>query len=186
MNIFVLDTQPELAARAYCDMHVPKMCLESTQMLTCAYHTSEHDFEGFPLTDESGAPRPYRMTHGRHPCTAWASANATNFDWLLRLNRGLANEFRRRFSGRAHASEPILEWMWRNRPSLASGRLTEFAQAMPEQFRGADPVEAYRLFYASKSARMPLLWRNGAPGWYTPELAERAVALLPSDPVVQL
>ncbi len=186
MNIFVLDPRPEVAARSYCDMHVPKMCLESTQMLTCAYHSSGHGFEEFPLTDESGAPTPYRMTHGRHPCTLWARENSTNFDWLLTLNRGLAGEFRRRFSGRAHASEPILEWMWRNRPRLPSGPLTEFAQAMPDAFRRSDPVEAYRLFYASKSSRMPLLWRNGTPEWYTPELAARAVALLPSDPVVQL
>jgi len=36
MNIFFLDRDPYKAALALCDKHVPKMLLESTQMLSTA------------------------------------------------------------------------------------------------------------------------------------------------------
>ena len=41
MNIFVLDRDPELAAKYHCDKHVVKMVLESAQMM-CAAHWMSH------------------------------------------------------------------------------------------------------------------------------------------------
>lgn len=37
MNIFVLNENPEIAAREHCDKHVVKMILESAQMLSTAH-----------------------------------------------------------------------------------------------------------------------------------------------------
>ena len=37
MNIFVLDRDPEVAARYHCDKHVCKMILEAGQMLCTAH-----------------------------------------------------------------------------------------------------------------------------------------------------
>ena len=37
MNIFVLDKDPREAARMLCDKHVPKMIVESGQMLSTAH-----------------------------------------------------------------------------------------------------------------------------------------------------
>lgn len=178
MNIFVLESTPEASAGSHCDKHVVKMCVESTQMLTCAYHLTGHTFEGFPRRNDLGMIAPYRMTHVNHPCTRWACLNSTNFEWLLRLNEGLTFQFRARYSGHPHSVERILWWMRRNPPRLPSGRLTPFVQAMPREFRSNDPIQAYRLFYASKAARMNLTWRYGAPSWYTPELVEQASSLL--------
>ena len=36
MNIFFLDKTPELSAKMLCDKHIPKMLLESAQMLSTA------------------------------------------------------------------------------------------------------------------------------------------------------
>ena len=36
MNIFVLDTDPVLAAQMHCDKHVPKMVVEAAQMMASA------------------------------------------------------------------------------------------------------------------------------------------------------
>jgi len=41
VNIFVLDRDPELAAKYHCDKHVVKMILESAQMM-CAAHWTVH------------------------------------------------------------------------------------------------------------------------------------------------
>ena len=37
MNIFVLDKNPTIAAQMLCDKHVPKMIVESAQMLSTAH-----------------------------------------------------------------------------------------------------------------------------------------------------
>ena len=37
MNIFILDKDPYLAAQMLCDKHIPKMIVESAQMLSTAH-----------------------------------------------------------------------------------------------------------------------------------------------------
>ena len=37
MNIFILDKDPKLAAQMLCDKHIPKMIIESAQMLSTAH-----------------------------------------------------------------------------------------------------------------------------------------------------
>ena len=37
MNIFILDEDPVIAAKMLCDKHVPKMIVESAQMLSTAH-----------------------------------------------------------------------------------------------------------------------------------------------------
>ena len=63
MNVFILDTNPHAAAKMQCDKHVVKMCLETAQILS---------------TITGG---PYKPTHANHPCTLWAKANRTHFNW---------------------------------------------------------------------------------------------------------
>ena len=43
MNIFFLDKSPDLSAQYLCDKHVPKMLLESAQMLSTALHSHTMD-----------------------------------------------------------------------------------------------------------------------------------------------
>ena len=43
MNIFVVHTNPELAARQLCNKHVVKMTLETAQMLCSAVHVLSED-----------------------------------------------------------------------------------------------------------------------------------------------
>ena len=55
MNIFVLHTNPETAARMHCDKHVPKMCVEAAQMMASALRRHGATDEQMPLT-KSGTP----------------------------------------------------------------------------------------------------------------------------------
>jgi len=135
MNIFVLDQDPLKAARDQCNKHVVKMLLESAQLLVTA----------FP----PGTTR-YKHTHVNHPCGKWVRASLSNYEWLLRHACELCNEYTRRY-GKVHKTEHIIASL--EQPDLPDLGLTPFAQAMPEQYRDADPVKAYRAYYIGEKAR---------------------------------
>ena len=146
MNIFVLDDNPWCAAFAHCDKHVPKMILESAQMLSTVL----------------GGP--YRPTHKNHPCTLWVAESRTNAQWLWSLADGLNCEYKDRFNHeRNHKSWDAVEPLWREIKTLPERGLTPFALAMPDEFKDDDAVTAYRAYYKSKPFAA---WRNGAPDWW--------------------
>lgn len=157
MNIFVLDTDPVRAATSQCDKHVVKMPLETAQML-CTAAT---------VNGASGAR--YKPTHAKHPCTVWAAASRSNFDWLIAHGVALANEYRRRY-GKTHASEAVILDAARFLDAIPSGALTAFAQAMPDEYRTDDVVESYRRYYHG-AKRGFATWRAPAspPAWWNPE-----------------
>ena len=49
MNIFFLDKTPDGSAEMLCDKHVPKMLLESAQMLSTAVRKYEEETDTTPL-----------------------------------------------------------------------------------------------------------------------------------------
>jgi hypothetical protein len=153
MNIFVLDTDIERCAQYHCDRHVPKMILESVQILCTALH-------------EKGFETPYRPTHRKHPCVLWAGASYDNFSWLARLARALNDEYRFRYPrGRDHASIAVLEQI--QNLSFEAVGLTEFAQAMPEPYKvPGDAVAAYRAFYLGEKHRFAAWTRRAMPDWW--------------------
>lgn len=147
MNIFVLDENPELAARAHCDKHVSKMILESAQMLSTVF----------------GGP--YKPTHKNHPCTLWVGESRQNAEWLWLLADALNCEYQDRYNHtRNHKSWDAVEPLWRDFNALPDIGLTPFAQAMPDEFRNPDAVEAYRAYYRSKAFAM---WNySPKPEWW--------------------
>lgn len=132
MNIFVLASDPVQAAQYHHDAHVVKMILESAQILSSA--VARH-----------GGPTIYKPAYTKHPCTVWAGDTKANWVWLKRLALALCGEFSMRFD-KVHSSERViraLESRW-----LPPGELTEFAQAMPDQYKvPGHAVAAYRSYY---------------------------------------
>ena len=55
MNIFVLDDDPAIAAQMMCDKHIPKMIVETFQMLGSALRRHGATDEQMPLTSK-GTP----------------------------------------------------------------------------------------------------------------------------------
>ena len=94
MNIFKLDTTPQLCAQTHCDKHVSKMILESAQMLCTSLWTN-------------GQSAPYKPVHAKHPCTLWAGETRDNYFWLWKLGIALCDEYTYRY-GRVHACENVL------------------------------------------------------------------------------
>ena len=153
MNIFILHEHPRIAAQHQCDKHVVKMVLESAQML-CTVAS---------LSNVQGAP--YRETHKNHPCTIWARSSIQNWTWLLEHSFGLSAEYTYRY-GKVHKSSAAILWASKNCPSLPDTGLTPFAQAMPQQYKHADAVTAYRAYYIGEKSFAR--WNRGrpAPAWW--------------------
>jgi hypothetical protein len=158
MNIFVLDTDIERCARYHCDAHVSKMILESVQILCTALN-------------QRGFSAPYRSTHIHHPCVRWAGQSFDNFRWLARLARALNSEYRYRYArSRDHASIAVLDRLEGFR--FESAGITEFAQAMPDQYKvPGDAVSAYRAFYLGEKLAFARWTRRRPPRWWIRDAA---------------
>jgi hypothetical protein len=153
VNVFALVPDPIQAALWHCDAHVIKMTLETAQLLSTAHHLL-------------GSSAPYRPTHRNHPCAAWARATRGNYERLWALGMELGAEYRARY-GRTHASTAVIRALATPPPELPPGPRTPFAQAMPEGFRGPDPVAAYRRYYLTKRGGRLGTWKGGAePPWW--------------------
>jgi hypothetical protein len=158
VNIFILDSNPILAAQYAVDRHVVKMVLESAQLLSTAHH----------VTDKTDAhPDLYKKTHENHPCSVWARKSSANYDWLYNFFQCQHDEFMFRY-GKTHLSYTKLNGVFQHVPAnIPKGALTPFAQAMPDQYRNADPVVAYRAYYNGEKREL-FNWKNRSiPEWIT-------------------
>ena len=145
MNIFVTNLDPVAAAKDQCDKHVPKMIVESAQMLASAVRSwgaTDEQFIAHGILTKAG--KPYKGGYANHPCTVWAGESYSNFAWLHDHAVALLAEYTHRF-GKEHACRmPILQLRQlavRINPSMGiSGVVgtrvtTPFAIAMPDEYR---------------------------------------------------
>jgi hypothetical protein len=152
MNIFILDNNIEKCARYHCDQHAVKMILESVQILCTALN-------------KKGMQTPYRSTHVKHPCVLWVEESYDNFLWLRELALALNREYRFRFSRQTdHKSIAVLDEI--SQYEFESTGLTEFAQAMPNEYKvPGNAVLAYRQFYLGEKMRFARWTRRRMPTW---------------------
>lgn len=184
MNIFALSIDPTKAARMMCDKHIPKMIVESAQMMASALRRHEDTLmKGFPqyesvddlftqkqIVTKKGTP--YKGGYANHPCTVWAGDTWANFYWLGEHACGLLREFRLRFGERSveHAcSTPIKQML---RLGIFVGDVlsekTAFAMAMPDEYKQeGKEVIAYRDYYFAEKGDFAK-WQRGreAPTWW--------------------
>ena len=151
MNIFILDPDVSEASKFHCDKHVVKMPLETAQML-CTAHSK--------FTSDA----PYKPTHKNHPCNLWLLQSIDNYRWLVNLGLELCKEYSYRY-GKIHKCEAIIKWCKNNEPNIPSIGLTDFALAMPDEFKTDCAIESYRNYY--KHAKNHLhTWKNrNKPEW---------------------
>ena len=136
MNIFVLDENPVKAAQAIDCVRVPKMIVESAQMMASALRRWGATDEQMPLTQKG---TPYKGGYHHHPCTVWAGDTFSNFDWLCRHAVGLLIEYQNRFGKRHACSVPIVHMIRDTPNNIPDGELTPFALAMPDKYRPTEP-----------------------------------------------
>ena len=156
MNIFVLDRDIKKCAEYHCDMHMSKMCIEYTQLLSTALHISESVLSGTE----------YKPTHVNHPCSVWVRESLAHWEWLWRLGHNLGNEYTRRY-GKIHKSTRILRSLPVPTKIPDLGWLRDPPQAMPDEYKDEDVVKAYRNYYNCDKSRFAKWEKTGkVPYWY--------------------
>jgi len=178
VNIFVLDESPQVAAQNMCDKHVVKMIVESAQMLSTAHRV----LDGEQYTELSVNNRrikrwksPYKLMEEMlykasfvgHPCTQWVMENDKNYYWLTEHAYALCKEYTRRYS-KVHKTEDMISLIRYRKPVNIpiADSITSFAQAMPEEYKNPNAVEAYRAYYLGEK-RDIAQWKNSeTPSWF--------------------
>ena len=154
MNIFFLSESPVISARYLCDKHVPKMLLESAQMLSTAMR-------------KRGCDMGYKSAYPNHPMTIWVGECRANFTWTLYHARELAREYTARY-GKHHASKKVIdEFLFLKTVGSYRQNMTEPPQSMPDEYKDNDYVTAYRNYY--KGEKTFAKWEKGRsePRWWS-------------------
>jgi hypothetical protein len=181
MNIFVTDMCPVISAQNLCDKHVPKMIVESGQMLSTAHRMldgiperrpskSGKTMQQYYTFGDSRDELYYAAVHKYHPCTTWTLESKQNYEWHYKHFVAMADEYEYR-RNRVHATYRKLGNLLANTPkNIPNKGLTEFAQAMshyPTCKVEGDPVQAYRNYYHEAKPFAKWEWKRPAPNWWT-------------------
>lgn len=196
MNIFFLDSDPAVAARAHVDSHVVKMVLESAQMLSTAHRVLDGTRVRVPnpqapnkflsarlLPGETADVEfdekterwklvinnkvCYQVAHANHPCSVWVRQTDANYYWLYRLMLELDLERRYRFNPEPSKSIRELAPFLANAPkNIREGAFTKPPQAMPEIYKSTDPTVGYKNYYIHGKTRLAKWTKRSPPGWF--------------------
>lgn len=170
MNIFFTDANPNIAARNLCDKHIPKMIVESAQMLGSALRRHGATDDMMPLTKKG---TPYKGGYHNHPSTKWVGDSRANYIWMLNHAFTMSMEYSFRF-GKRHFCHTALEKMNSDACVLLipAGNITKFARAFNKELypqlydeEKFSAVEAYREYYHLDKRRFAK-WEKGTPAPY--------------------
>jgi len=162
MNIFVLDRDPDIAAKYHCDKHVNKMIIESCQLLSTAIRQHYDDDFLYNFT------RPWEAMQNYNPngrFVQWLLESKENMSWLSRLAGRLCVEFVHR-NGKSHGVAPRLVGV--NRVPLRSFPdvpMTPFRYAVSTPIFD-DPVLTYRYYYVHHKRHIKIWAQSEPPIWW--------------------
>jgi len=162
MNIFVLDNDPCIAAQYNCDKHIVKMVLELFQQLGSAVIRHGATPDMMPLTSKG---TPLKGGYHNHPCTRWCGDSRENFLWACLHALELCNEYSKRYN-KIHSCKKGIEKLCEMDDIVPSKGLTNFAQAMPDEYRNTDAVTAYRTYYINDKKEFATWKMGNVPPWW--------------------
>jgi hypothetical protein len=163
MNIFVLDNDPLVAAEYNCDKHVVKMILELFQQMGSAVIRHGATPDKMPLTSKG---TPLKGGYHHHPCTRWCGESRENYLWASIHALGLCFEYTKRYN-KIHSCQKGIEQLCEMDSIIPDGKLTNFAQAMPDEYRNDNAVVAYRTYYRNDKKNFAT-WKSGnVPYWWS-------------------
>lgn len=188
MNIFILSENPKTAAQMMCDRHIPKMVVESAQMLSTVHRM----IDGIEEKRQSKSGKRmvkywklpdyredvfYKAVHMSHPCTVWTSVSSENYQWHYEHFVALGEEFEYRYQKTHMTIAKLKDELSVLPKNIKDGQLTPFAQAMnhyPKCKVKGNAVQAYRNYY--HAAKPFAKWEKGriAPDWWQGYTGEAA------------
>ena len=155
MNIFAVNEDPRIAALQLPDKLIPKMIVESAQMLSTAHRVLDGDAEA----DAKGL---YKKAYENHPSTIWVRQDAMNYWWVWMHALTLCEEHKWRFSDETgialHKTVPIIHALQDlplnipNKKETSWEVLTDLPLCMPDQYKesGSQPPHNHQ-WYATAS-----------------------------------
>lgn len=179
MNIFILDLDVTKCAEYHVDKHTVKMITELSQILSTAHRLldgeqyvglskSGRKAKRWKLNDSTRDSVIYSATHINHPCAVWVRHSKENYVYTYNLLVALCSEYTHRY-GKVHKTFLTeLGSILKDTPkNIRSVGLTPFARAMPDEYRHADAVAAYRTYYKHGKSHLHN-WKNrNTPDWIT-------------------
>jgi hypothetical protein len=159
MNIFILDYNTKLAAEYHTDKHVVKMIVETAQLLSTAHRILDSGLLSSEM--ENGL---YRSTHQNHPCAVWTRQASDNYRWTYNLLVDLLSEYTHRY-GRVHKTSELLKYLVNIPINITVQPMTPFAQAMPDEYKNADAILAYRNYYIGAKKDLIRYTKREKPKW---------------------
>ncbi len=157
MNIFYLDSNPTICAAMHNDKHCVKMILETAQILSTAHHAYNSD----------NVSQLYKPTHKNHPSTVWARQSATNYLWLWHLLNELCKEYTHRYK-KIHKVQcsGLLDTLFTFPSTMPILPFTEPPQAMPDDCKAHNTIQAYRDYYIKYKAHIAKWTNRQIPSWF--------------------
>ena len=159
MNIFFLHEMPEISAEMLCDKHIPKMLVETCQMLSTAYQRHMGEHEGL-----------YKPAYPKHPMTIWVGDSRANFDWAFDHAVAISQQFRQRYNKERKSSrilEILADEYQAENVNITDIGFTEPPQCMPDDYKDENYIQAYRDYYWYDKQYFAK-WNKGidAPAWW--------------------
>jgi hypothetical protein len=107
----------------------------------------------------------YQVAHAMHPCSKWVRETDANYHWMFMLFDGLLTEYTHRY-GKVHSAAALKPLLRYAPMQIPRGQQTPFVQAMPEEYKNEDVVEAYHRFYVGSKARFARWTNRDLPKWF--------------------
>lgn len=158
MNIFAVSDDPRLAALELPDKLVPKMIVESAQMLSTAHRVLDGD-------ERADMLHLYKKAYENHPSTIWVRKDAMNYWWLWMHALTLCEEYKWRFSpegqgiGNPHKTESVIHALQELPLNIPAEKdtnwevLADLPLCMPDQYKepGHNVNSQNHQWYATES-----------------------------------
>lgn len=171
MNIFILDDNLDMSAQYHVDRHIVKMPLEASQMLCANYWITQalghvpRKITPLELVEVKKIVTAdfYGISHYNNPCTVWARYSQDTYEYLMCYAYALNEEYGYRY-GKSHKSMEVIKRLPDNLLDV-TGWIPQ-AQAMPDEYKRADPVDAYRAYYIGEKSHIANWKYRDLPNWY--------------------
>ena len=138
MNIFAVNDDPRLAALQLPDKLIPKMIVESAQMLSTAHRVLDGD-------EKADMLHLYKKAYENHPSCIWVRKDAMNYWWLWMHALTLCQEYRWRFTDEGgvgmHKTESVIHALQELPLNIPANKdtnwevLTDLPLCMPDQYK---------------------------------------------------
>lgn len=183
MNIFFLDRDPLVAANDLDNTRVPKMIVESAQMLANCFSNNALSAQHCPRTQKGNVRK---HSYYNHPCSKWVRASQDHFVWLILHASELCKVKEDRWPEKgSHFTKDFILWCYDNIQfaQFEGEGWVDPPQCMPDKYKGDDTVQAYRRYYIGEKLEGSKWTNSIIPPWIeTMKMLPPLVSVLTDSP----